>query len=125
MNRRQFLSNAAVMGTAVLLVTPGAQAISGCGANEPAQANLIRGQSLVAPSVGCLLFTHHHELEVPLQLLKNPPVDGVTLRTTRVFAHSHNVILTQKNLLDIAAGQAVVVMDSLNLEHQFTIQLPR
>ncbi len=124
MNRRQFLSSATVLGTAVLLITPKAKAVSGCGAADAANANLIRGESLIASSVGCLLFSHTHELEIPLLLLKNPPATGVTLRTNRIYAHSHNVTLTQKNLIDVAAGQTVVVTDSLNLEHQFTIQLP-
>jgi hypothetical protein len=64
---------------------------------------------------------HSHLLHVPLRLLRTPPRGGVTLSTTRKFFHSHEVTLTEAQLLTVARGETVEVAASGGA-HTFAIQ---
>jgi hypothetical protein len=65
---------------------------------------------------------HSHVLYVPLQLFRAPPAQGVTLSTTWTYFHSHQVALTEAQLVTVARGGAVQVQDSGGA-HTFSIQL--
>jgi hypothetical protein len=65
---------------------------------------------------------HSHLLYVPLQLFRAPRREGVTLSTTRTFFHSHEVALTQAQLVTVARGGTARVKDSLGV-HTFSIEL--
>lgn len=65
---------------------------------------------------------HSHVLYVPLELFRTPPRQGVTLSTTRTYLHSHEVALTQAQLVTVARGDTVQVTDS-NGAHTFSIEL--
>ena len=128
-NRRAFLNYTVLTAASVgaLSLSKSAQAVIGCGSgeNDPRAAAFLRGDTLVASSVGCLLFEHYHELVIPMSAIENPPANGILLRTNRTYAHSHAVRLSAEHLLSLKNYETVVVYDSLNLEHEFTIQLPK
>jgi hypothetical protein len=65
---------------------------------------------------------HAHILYVPLQLMSAPPRKGVTLSTTRMFLHSHEVALTEAQLITVAGGGTVQVKDT-DGTHTFSIEL--
>ena len=65
---------------------------------------------------------HTHLLYVPLQFFRAPPREGVTLSTTWTFLHSHEVALTQAQLVTVARGGSVQVKDSAGA-HTFSIEL--
>jgi hypothetical protein len=65
---------------------------------------------------------HSHVLYVPLESFRAPPRQGVTLSTTSTFLHSHEVLLSQAQLIAIARGGSVQVKDS-SAAHDFSIEL--
>ena len=65
---------------------------------------------------------HSHLLYVPRRLFSAPPREGVTLSTTRTFLHTHQVALTQTQLVSVARGGTVRVKDSGGT-HAFSIEL--
>ncbi len=94
-------------------------------------------------------FEHFHFLTIPLKALQQPPVDGVTLKTTELdqgsydldgfkafieksrldpkalLTHSHDVKISQAQLLAIAAGEknveVRVISAAGNYVHNFLI----
>jgi hypothetical protein len=126
LDRRRFLGSLAAVVTAGAVLTPRRSlAANGCGADKPRKLCVIRDGNLVATSVGCILFDHYHELQIPLAAIEAPPTEGLRLRTTTVSLHSHAVTLTQQELMNLAGGMIVVVSDTDVGEHEFTVQLPR
>lgn len=74
---------------------------------------------------------HHHLLTIPLEILRNPPAEGVTLSTgwakfQNPFAnfgkHYHGVVLTYDQLVRVAQGEEVVVEDKVK-DHKFVLRL--
>lgn len=77
-------------------------------------------------------FPHFHLLRVPKNEIMNPTEKGLTLRTEPsqgpinfipgLWNHTHQVQLTQKDLLDIKVGREINVRDDSQV-HTFTIKL--
>jgi hypothetical protein len=57
----------------------------------------------VDPAVG-----HIHSFTIPQAVLDNPPAAGYTALTSNVNAHTHQIVLTQNEVMDIAASMAVM-----------------
>ncbi len=126
LNRRHFLGSLTAVIAAGAVFTPRRSlAASGCGADKPRKPCFLRDGNLVATSVGCLLFEHCHELQIPLAAIQAPPAEGLRLQTTTVSFHSHSVVLSFQDLTDLSGGKTVIAADSEVGEHEFTIQMPR
>jgi hypothetical protein len=117
MERRQFLK---LLGYAALSVQM--LPLTGCpSAVETAPVDSLTVTSSRNSKVG-RWAAHSHVLYVPLHLFRAPPREGATLSTTRTFLHSHEVALTQEQLVTVARGGTVRVKDS-NGTHTFSIEL--
>jgi len=109
-----------LLGFAVLAVQ--VVPLGGCG--SPAQTPPADSLA-VTSSLGSRLghwADHSHVLYVPLDLLRAPPREGVTLYTTRTYFHSHEVTLTHDQLTAVARGATVQVSDSVEAHH-YSIRL--
>jgi hypothetical protein len=111
LRRRQFL---ALLGYAALSVQVACAA-------ETAPAESLTVISSRNSKLGDWV-AHTHLLYVPLQLFQAPPRDGVTLSTTRTFLHSHDVVLTEAQLVAVARGGTVLVEDA-SAAHTYSIEL--
>jgi hypothetical protein len=119
MNRRRFLEG---LGLAVLAV----QVLPSTSAHAE-NAPVIENDNLVIES-GISRFLpasdHWHYLTVPLADLQNPPAQGVQLKTSRAYLHTHTVVLSAEQLTAIAQGQTVTVDDTVG-DHQYALSLPK
>jgi hypothetical protein len=115
--RRQFLKllGYTALSVQILPLTGGALAV------ETAPADSLAVTSSRDSKLGRWAY-HSHVLYVPLQLFRALPPQGVTLSTTWTFLHSHEVALTQADLVTVARGGTVQVKDSLGA-HTFSIEL--
>ncbi len=116
MQRRDFLkkSGLVVLSVAVVPFVAGAEAVVGLVESAVEGFTVTSGTGL--------LFRHFHDIVIPVADLRNPPADGVVLRTTEAAWHSHTVKLDKYQLLDIAQGKLVKVRSSFR-DHVFEIQL--
>jgi len=65
-------------------------------------------------------MSHVHDLLIPYAVLRNPPVDGVELKTTEALFHRHPVKLTREQLMTVNRGGTVTGHAS---SHRFVIAL--
>ena len=88
-------------------------------ADEPCESELkiLSGPSAYAPLPG-----HFHFLNIPTELFRNLPSEGIKLHTTLAYLHCHLVVLSLEQLLIISQGQTVVVQDTVK-DHHYSIQL--
>src|SRR5262245_61953582 len=115
-HRRQFLKLMALAALSVqLLPTQGASA------GETAPADSLAVTSSRNSKLGRWAY-HSHVLYLPLRLFRAPPRGGVTLSTTWAFLHSHEVTLTEAQLITVARGGKVDVKESSGV-HTFSIGL--
>lgn len=63
---------------------------------------------------------HVHDLLIPYAVLSSPPLQGVTLETTRAMFHRHDVVLTQQQLITVNQGGTVTTQGG---SHLFVIAL--
>ena len=111
-DRRRFMKE---VGGAVLtvhclpLMAQASTSSSGDG-NETADSLIIHS--------GPGLISHVHDLLIPYAVLKAPPVQGVTLQTTRALLHQHHIALTREQLIAVSQGATVTKKAS---SHVFTI----
>lgn len=84
------------------------------------------GAVITARSEGGL-FPHTHTLEIPKSAIEQAPAEGLRLTTSTeyslIFKHKHEVLLTQQQLREIAAGQTVTAYDTDKGRHSFRISL--
>ena len=115
--RRQFLKllGYAALSVQILSLTEEATAA------EAAPADSLAVTSSRGSRLGRWAY-HSHVLYVPLELFRAPPQPGVTLSTTWTFLHSHEVTLTQAQLVTVARGGSVRVNESSGV-HSFSIEL--
>ena len=66
------------------------------------------------------LISHVHDLLIPVTLLKAPPRQGVSLKTTQSLWHRHDIGLSQEQLITVAKGGTVTKKAS---SHVFAIAL--
>lgn len=65
---------------------------------------------------------HTHDLLIPYAILRTPPSQGVKLVSTSSFLHTHEVALTQAQLIAVSRGGTVAVPGG---SHTFVIALAR
>lgn len=116
LRRREFLELSGYAALSVRLLP----LMTGCAA-EKAPADSLTVTSSPASKLGHWA-DHSHLLYVPLKLFRDLPPEGVTLSTTRTYLHSHDVALTREQLVTVAQGGAVRVMDTTGT-HEFAIEL--
>lgn len=92
--------------------------------HEPEYPPYVDQAHLVINS-GLGFLPHRHELLIPISVFSNPPRQGVELRTTKNYHHTHAVKLTIQEIIKIKNGEEVVVKDATVGEHTFKIYLPR
>ena len=66
------------------------------------------------------LISHVHDLLIPHALLKAPPRQGVSLKTTQSLWHRHDIGLSREQLITVANGGTVTTKAS---SHVFTIAM--
>jgi len=111
MDRRKFIKG---VGVAVLSVHFLPLVARASGSDEgDAENNLIIHS-------GPGLFSHAHDLLIPYAVLREPPVGGVKLKTTRALLHTHEVTLTQDELRTVNQGGTVTGNSG---KHLFVIAL--
>ena len=65
---------------------------------------------------------HTHDLVIPYAILRAPPPRGVKLISTNSFLHTHEVVLTQAQLVAVIHGETVIATGG---SHTFAIALGR
>jgi hypothetical protein len=66
------------------------------------------------------LMSHVHDLLIPYAVLEAPPLRGVELTTTKALFHTHEIVLTQEQLMTVSQGGTVTEKRS---SHRFVIVL--
>jgi hypothetical protein len=115
-DRREFMRG---LGVAVLTVQM--LPLIARASEDPPSDGHEAGDNLVIQS-GPGLFSHVHDLLVAWAILRTPPHQGVELTTTRALFHTHNIALTQKQLITVRQGGTVTAKSS---SHFFVIALAR
>jgi len=115
--RREFLGFLGFAALSVQLLP-----LMGCETeSEAAPADSLAVTSSRASKLGDWA-AHTHVLYVPLSLFTAPPREGVTLSSTRTYLHSHQVQLTRDQLVAVARGGTVLVVD-LSEAHTYSLRL--
>jgi hypothetical protein len=65
---------------------------------------------------------HTHDLLIPYAVLHAPPVQGVKLESTRALFHTHELVLTQEQLVLVSRGGTV---EAIGGSHLFVIALAK
>lgn len=113
-DRRQFVK---IVGLAVLTVQ--CMPILGQASDEPSSAaEDPDGAWIIRSSPG--LLQHRHDLPVPRKVLEAPPLQGVQLVSTQALFHTHEIALSQKELIFVSRGGTVTRKAS---SHLFVIAL--
>ena len=114
MDRRTFIEGvgAAVLTVQLLPLIAHASGISPSDGNE-ADDNLIIHS-------GPGFIPHVHDLLIPYAALDAPPLQGVKLETTKALFHTHDVELTQEQLIIVSQGGTVTARGG---SHLFAIEL--
>jgi hypothetical protein len=115
-DRREFMRG---LGIAVLTVQM-LPLIARASENPPSDGNEADDNLVIESGPG--LFSHVHHLLVPWAVLRTPPHQGIELTTTRALFHTHNIALTQKQLIAVSQGGTVMAKSS---SHSFVIALAR
>ena len=114
MDRREFIQG---VGVAVLTVQclPLMAHASGDSAGDGNEA----ADNLIIHS-GPGRIPHVHDLLIPYAVLNAPPLQGVEFESTRALFHTHDVVLTQEQLIIVNHGGTVTAIGG---SHRFVIAL--
>ena len=114
MDRREFIKGVgvAVLTVQCLPLIAHASGISPSDGNEAADNLIIHSGPGAIP--------HTHDLLIPYAVLNAPPLQGVVLNSTRALFHTHNVVLTQEQLIIVNQGGTVTEKGG---SHLFVIAL--
>jgi hypothetical protein len=112
-DRRRFIKGAGVAIVAVQCLPLIACASGDSRGDGEAAENLIihSGRGFVP---------HTHDLLIPYAVLKAPPLQGVRLESTRALFHTHELVLTQEQLVIVNQGGAVTAIGG---SHLFRIEM--
>lgn len=136
MKRRLFIASASLLTAPLGLLFPRPAFAGGVNAAAPAHPFCLDFAGITGISMGFMEVRHQHVFQIPLSVLANPPLAGFTARTSTplegwtdfeglrhrkdaqgnpldVSRHSHEVTITQEQLLSLARGR------------HLTIELPR
>jgi hypothetical protein len=101
LDRRKFSK-----GVGVAVVTAQCLSLIACASgNSPSDGNKAADNLIIHSSAGTL--SHVHDLLIPYAVLNAPPLQGVKLETTRALFHTHDVVLTQEQLIVVNQGGTV------------------
>ena len=107
-DRRRFIQGA---GVAILTVACASGDSRGDG-NQAAENLIIHSGPGKVP--------HTHDLLIPYAVLNVPPLQGVKLESTRALFHTHDVVLSQEQLILVKQGGTVTEIGG---SHLFVIAL--
>lgn len=113
-DRRQFIKG---VGVAALTVQ-GLPLIAHASGNPPGDGNEAADNLIIHSGPG--FVPHTHDLLIPYAVLNAPPPEGVRLETTRGLLHTHDVVLTQEELVSVNQGGMVTAQGG---SHLFVIAL--
>lgn len=115
-DRRTFIIGAGIALLAMQCLPATAQNSSSAPrAGEEGAGNLI-----IRSGLG--FVPHTHDLLIPFAFLRTPPPRGVKLVSTTSFLHTHDVTLTQAQLVAVSRGETVTATGG---SHSFVIVLAR
>jgi len=114
MDRRRFIEG---VGVAVLTVQL-LPLITHASGNSPSEGNKAADNLVIHSGPG--FIPHVHDLLIPYAVLNAPPLQGVKLETTKALFHTHDVVLTQEQLIIVKQGGMVTAKGG---SHLFVIEL--
>jgi hypothetical protein len=109
MDRRTFIEG---VGVAVLTVQflPLIACASG---KAPSDGNEAADNLIIHSGRG--FVPHVHDLLIPYAVLNAPPLQGVKLESTKALFHTHEVVLTQEELIVVNQGGTVTKIGGSHL----------
>lgn len=114
LDRRKFVKNVSAAALAVYVLPRNAQ-----GATDlPSKGEELADNLIVRSTPG--LLSHVHDLLIPYVFLRAPPRQGVKITTTKALFHTHEMALSQRQLMAVAQGGTVTARSS---SHLFVIAL--
>jgi hypothetical protein len=113
-DRRKFIEG---VGGAVLTAQV-FSLIAHASGDSPSDGNEAADSLIIHSSLG--FIPHVHDLLIPYAVLDAPPLQGVTLETTNALFHTHDVVLTQEQLIIVNQGGTVTEVGG---SHLFVIAL--
>ena len=114
MDRRRFIE-----GVGVAVLTVQCLPLIACGSgNSPSDGNQAADNLIIHSGPG--FIPHVHDLLIPYAVLNAPPLEGVKLETTKALLHTHDVVLTQEELIIVNQGGTVTAKGG---SHLFVIEL--
>ena len=114
LDRRKFIEG---VGCAVLTAQL-LPLIAHASGNSPSDDNEAADNLIIHSGPG--FIPHVHDLLIPYAVLNAPPLQGVKLETTKALFHTHDVVLTQEELIIVNQGGTVTERAS---SHLFVIAL--
>lgn len=116
-DRRRFIKGVAGVGVALLTVQwlPSIARSSGSSARDGDQSD----KNLIIHS-GPGFVPHTHDLLIPYAVLSAPPIQGIKLQSTSSLFHTHDVVLSEKQLIAINHGGTITACGG---SHTFVIAL--
>ncbi len=112
-DRRRFIN-----GVGVALLTVQVLPWIAHASASPTDGNIAAENLIIHSGPG--FVPHTHDLLVPYALLKAPPREGVRLESTMSLFHTHDVVLSQEQLIAVNHGATVTAIGG---SHTFVIAL--
>jgi hypothetical protein len=108
-DRRRFIAGA---GVAILTVQC-LSLLAHASGNSPSDSSEAADNLIIHSGPG--FIPHSHDLLIPYAALSAPPLQGVTLESTRALFHTHDVVLTQEELSAVSHGGTVTKIGGSHL----------
>jgi hypothetical protein len=109
MDRRTFIEG---VGVAVLTVQF-LPLIAHASGNSPSDGSEVADNLIIHSGPG--FIPHAHDLLIPWAVLTAPPLEGAKLESTRALFHTHEVVLTQEELVLVNQGGTVTKVGGSHL----------
>ena len=113
-DRREFIK-----GVGVAVLTVQCLPLIACASEHSASDRNEAADNLIIHS-GPGFVPHVHDLLIPYAILRAPPLQGVTLESTKALFHTHKLVLTQEQLVSVNQGGTVTEVGG---SHIFVIAL--
>jgi hypothetical protein len=108
-DRRRFIKGAGV----AILTLQCLPLIAHASGSSPSDDNEAADNLIIHSGPG--FIPHAHDLLIPYAVLNLPPLQGVTLETTQALFHTHDVVLTQEQLIIVNQGGTVTAKGGSHL----------
>ena len=109
MDRRKFIEGVSVAVLTVQLLP----LIAHASGNSASDGNEAADNLIIHSGPG--FIPHVHDLLIPYAVLNAPPLQGVELETTTALFHTHDVVLTQEQLITVNQGGTVTTKGGSHL----------